>query len=102
VNKLIDLRVSDCPTSGPCLYAILFLKQLFLSFLKLFNYLLLPVLHNLLDLVINLGLVVLNVELSDNIDGWAILHYRSKVLDSRGGGLILIPRVLVILMRSAS
>ena len=85
MNKLIDFWVS----SG-LLYRCVLLLELFPRFFDLLDYLFLPLLHDLMDFFINLGLVVLNVELSNYINIWAILHDRSQILNPTGRSLVVV------------
>ena len=77
MDKLIYFWVSS-------LYPSVLLLELLPSFFDLLHYLLLPLLHNLMDLFIHLRLIVLDVELSDYIDIWTVLHDGSQVLYSTG------------------
>ena len=85
MNELIDLWIS----SGLLDSRVLLLK-LFPRFFDLLYYLFLPLLHDLMDFFINLRLVVLNVELSNYINIWAILHDRSQILNPTGRSLVVV------------
>jgi hypothetical protein len=56
------------------LYSCVLLLELLPCLFDLLHYLLLPLLHDLMNLFIDLGLVVLDVELSNYINIWTVLH----------------------------
>ena len=68
MDKLINFWVSSC------LYSCVLLLELLPCLFDLLYYLLLPLLHDLMDLFIDLGLIVLDVELSNYINIWTVLH----------------------------
>ena len=69
MNELIDFWIG----SG-LLYRCVLLLKFLPRFFDLLHYLFLPLLHDLMDLFIDLGLVVLDVELSNYINIWTVLH----------------------------
>ena len=73
-------------------------EKLLLGFFYLLHNLFLPLLHDLVDLFVDLGLVVLDVELSYYIDAWAVLHDWCEILDSAWRGIIMIFRTLIVLV----
>lgn len=55
-----------------------------------------------MDLFVHLGLVILDVELSNYINAWAILHDWGKILDSARGIIVVFGALVVVLVRPTS